>query len=218
MLYELWTSQRYIKSRQRERFISLTAFISTIGIALGVMVLIVVIAVMSGFDKFLEDKMIGANAHLIVTIPGGTENSAAIADEISKIDSVLAVSPFIVGQTVIKQEGGIVGVDFRGIDPVTQPKVTKFQEYIVDGSMDVSGNEVLIGKELAYRLGVWVDDALDLISPTTMKPVKFTVRGVFNSGMYLYDSNLVMTSLDGAERFFKKENLKDFHVSKIFDF
>ena len=102
MLFELWIGQRYLRSRQREKFISLTAFISTAGIAVGVIVLIVVIAVMSGFDRYLEDKMTGTNAHLIVNFPNGLANDEVILQKLDEIASIIATSPCIAGQAIIK--------------------------------------------------------------------------------------------------------------------
>jgi len=179
-----------------------------VGIAVGVAVLIVVIAVMSGFDKYLEEKMIGSNAHIVVNFPDGKNTSEDIITELKKLKPIVAVSPFIAGQGLIRQNGQVIGVEFRGIDSKTQQEVTKLKEYLIDGSLDLEGNELIIGQELAHRLNLGVGDRINVISPTKFKPNDFKIKGIFNSGMYLYDSSLVMTSLKGAEDFFKASNMR----------
>lgn len=207
MFYEMWLGQRYLRSRQKEKFISLTAFISIAGITVGVIVLIVVIAVMSGFDKYLEDKITGTDAHIIINFPSDLADADAVNKQIKEIPSVVATAPFIDGQAIIRDGKEIIGVEFRGIDPIRQEQVTKIKDYLVEGSLDVKDNDIVIGKELAYRLGLGIGDKISLISPTTLKPIGFNVIGIFKSGMYLYDSNLVITDIKSAQNFFKSSNL-----------
>jgi lipoprotein-releasing system permease protein len=203
----MWISQRYLRSKQKEKFISLTALISMIGISVGVIVLIVVIAVMSGFDRYLEDKITGTDADIIINFPEGLKDAEAVIEEIEKIPSVVATAPFIAGQAVIKEDNNFIGVEFRGIDPKKQQRVTKLKDYLIEGSFDVSDNELIIGNELAYRLGLRVGDNINLVSPTTLKPSNFKIIGIFNSGMYVYDSSLVVTSLKGAQQFLRTSNV-----------
>lgn len=207
MFTELWISQRYLRQGQKERIISITALISVIGVAVGVMVLIVVIAVMSGFDKYLQDKMVGTNAHMFLEFYGGHKDPYGLIDKLNKRPHILAASPFISGQGFIKQDANIIGVDIRGIDPQLQSEITKLKEYITQGDINVSGNEVILGQELSLRLGAGMGDKIILISPVTLMPVEFKIKGIFNSGMYLYDSGLIMTSLKGAQDFFKTGGL-----------
>ena len=204
MLTELWISKRYLKkSGQKERIISLTALISIIGIAIGVMVLIVVISVMSGFDIYLQDKMVGTNSHLFIQFYRGYSQPYALIDELKKMPHIVACSPFVAGQGFIKKDGNIIGVDMRGIDPRLQPEISKMKEYMRQGTMEIEGNQIILGEELASRLGVGLGEKVSLISPVTLAPVDFTIKGTFNSGMYLYDSGLIMTSIKGAQDFFK---------------
>jgi len=97
MLSELWLSQRYLRAGKKEKIISITALISIIGIAIGVMVLIVVISVMSGFDRFLEDKMVGTNAHLSLEFYNGAKNTEEIIGKLKTFPYVRGASPFIDG-------------------------------------------------------------------------------------------------------------------------
>lgn len=203
MLPELWISQRYLRTGQKEKVISFTAFISMIGIAVGVMVLIVVIAVMSGFGRYLQDKIVGTNSHMFLEFHSGHREPYSLIDKLKKIPHILAVSPFVSGQAFIKQDTQIISVEMRGIDPKLQPKITKIKECIKRGSLDVQDNEVILGEELAFRLNLKLGDNIILISPVTFMTSDFKVKGIFNTGMYLYDSSLVMTSIKGAQDFFK---------------
>jgi len=217
MLCELWLSQRYLKKGKKEKIISLTAFISMIGIALGVLVLIVVIAVMSGFDVFLQDKMVGTNAHVFLEFNTVKQDPAQVAEDLLGIRHVVATAPYISGQAFIKNGKQVFSVDFRGIDPAQQSKVTRLSEYIKQGNLNLEGSEILIGEELAGRLGVGLGEKINLVSPVTLKEAQFLVKGIFNSGMYLYDSGLIMSSIKGAQDFFKVEGLVSGIAVKVDD-
>jgi lipoprotein-releasing system permease protein len=203
MFSELWLSQRYLRAEKKEKIISITALISMVGIAIGVMVLIVVISVMSGFDRFLEDKMVGTNAHLQVEFYGGSKEPYQVIDKLKNFPYVLGASPFIDGQALVKNGKSIFGVEVRGIDPKLQPEVSKIKEYLKSGSYDLAANEIAIGQELALRLGLGVGDRMSLISPVTLAKTDFYIKGIFNSGMYLYDANLILTGIQGAQDFYK---------------
>jgi lipoprotein-releasing system permease protein len=203
MFSELWLSQRYLRAGKKEKIISITALISIVGIAIGVMVLIVVIGVMSGFDRFLEDKMVGTNAHLSLEFYNGAKDPAGVINKLKTFSYVQGASPFIDGQALVKTGKSIFGVEVRGIDPKLQTETSKINEYLKSGSYFLVGNEVALGSELALRLGLEVGGTLSLISPVTLVKTDFQVKGIFNSGMYLYDSSLVLTSIQGAQDFYK---------------
>ena len=203
MFSELWLSQKYLRAGKKEKIISLTALISIVGIAIGVMVLIVVISVMSGFDRFLEDKMVGTNSHLALEFYNGVQDSTEVINKLKTFPYVLGASPFIDGQALVKTGKQIFGVQVRGIDPKRQAETSKIDEYLKSGSYALMDKEVALGGELALRLGLEVGGSLNLISPVTLTNTSFYVKGIFNSGMYLYDSNLVLTSIRGAQDFYK---------------
>ena len=207
MLAEFWLSQRYLRAGKKEKIISLTALISMLGIAIGVFVLIVVISVMSGFDRFLEDKMVGTNAHLSLEFYGGTPNADAAIAKLKTFPYVAGAAPFIDGQALVKKEKSIFGVQVRGIDPKLQQEASKIKEYLKFGSYDLVGSDIALGQEMALRLGVGLEDVVSLISPITLTKTDFKVKGIFNSGMYLYDSSLILTSIKGAQDFYKFPNL-----------
>jgi len=207
MFSELWLSQRYLRAEKKEKIISITALISMIGIGIGVMVLIVVISVMSGFDKFLEDKMVGTNAHISLEFYGGNKDPNKVIDKLKTFSYVKGASFFIDGQALVKNGKSVFGVEVRGIDPKLQIQTSKINEYLKLGSYDLAGNQVALGEELAVRLGLGIGDSISLISPVTLVKTDFLIKGIFNSGMYLYDSSLILTSIKGAQDFYKMPDL-----------
>ncbi|MFA4991969.1 MAG: lipoprotein-releasing ABC transporter permease subunit [Candidatus Omnitrophota bacterium] len=202
MRYELWVSFRYLVSKRREKFISIISFISIMGVAIGVCALIVVLAVMSGFDRDLTEKIVGTNSHIVVEREGGIPDYYALSDKINKLPRVSASSPFLNGQALIRQEEQVLGVVFRGIDPDREKGVTNIQKYLQAGTLPVKKNTVLIGRELALRLGLAIGDDISLISAADPKPKTFKIEGIFNSGMFDYDMSLVFANLKTAQDFY----------------
>ena len=205
---ELMISWRYLLTRRKEKFISLISVISILGIAIGVMALIVVIAVMSGFDKDLHDKVIGNYAHINLTGFKSIDNSEY--ENISRIvranTHVKGISPYIQGQVLLKEDNRYFAVGLRGIVPSAQSQVTKIKEYMVSGSLDnLTEGGIIIGKELAAYLGLGLGSNLALQSPLG-KQYTMKVAGIFNSGMYDYDLNLVFTSLKTSQDIFGLPN------------
>jgi lipoprotein-releasing system permease protein len=217
MLYEFKIALRYLRSPRQQKFISIISLISIIGVAVGVMALIVVIAVMTGFDEDLRDKIIGANSHIFIERPQGIQQPYLLIEKILSNPHVKAASPYINGQAMVQNQNIVWGVMLRGINPQTEIKVTKLKEYLKYGSLSWLPKEVtdrdkkdkatiggvVLGKELALRLRVWVGDKINIVSPISGKKYKSYVSGIFESGMYEYDANLVFTSLESARRLFE---------------
>lgn len=172
------------------------------GVAVGVAALIVVLAVMSGFDNDLRDKIIGTNSHIVIEKEGGIENYNSLMEEVNNVSDVVASSPFVNGQALIREKDNVLGVIFRGIDPEKEAKVTKIGEYLQEGTFALSKDDVLVGVELAWRLNLKVGDKISLISAASPKPKEFKIAGIFKSGMFDYDMNLVFTSIEGAQDFY----------------
>jgi len=207
MRYEAWISFRYLVSKRREKFISIISLISIMGVAVGVMALIVVLAVMSGFDNDLREKIVGTNSHIVIEKDGGIANYNQLVDEINKMPHVVASAPFVNGQALIRQKDKVTGVIFRGINPEKEKHVTNIGKYLVVGTLELDKGSVLIGRELAWRLNLSLGDEISLISAATPKPRPFKIAGIFNSGMFDYDMNLVFTSIEGAQEFYAVEGL-----------
>jgi lipoprotein-releasing system permease protein len=224
--YELFIGLRYLRAKRRRRTVSLNTFISIGGVTLGVAALIATLAVMTGFKEDLRDKILGTNAHVIITdrMHSSIKDYAKVVAEAQKFPHVVAATPFIFNQVLLSSDAGVYGVVLRGIDPKSEPRVTDIKKNIIDGSLEAlerkipsksDKNEsilpgIIIGKELAGRLGLLVGDKLNVMSPVgTMGPLgiipkirRFQVAGIFDAGMYEYDSTLAYVSLTAAQDFF----------------
>ena len=216
MPYQFFIALRYLKSKKRHKGISLNTAISVGGVAVGVMALLVVLSVMSGFHEDLQRKILGVNAHVVVlNYRGNITDYREISEKVREEKDVVSASPFILGQAMVSSGKRAHGVFLRGIDPSLEVKTTEISRYIKDGKIDdlkpkngVPG--IIIGKELANNLGVFRDDIINVISPVgeigplgmLPKVKQFRVAAIFEVGMFEYDSNLVMTELVPAQEFF----------------
>ncbi len=221
MPFELLIGLRYLKAKRKSTFISIITFISTAGVALGVMALIVVLAVMTGFEDDLKEKILGTNAHVVVTSNGAAmDNYRPIMEQLKKLKGVQAATPFIYNQVMLSSGKNVSGVVLRGIDVVTDQQVTRLSKTIVEGSLEDIDNftfrggdtipGLMVGKELAKHLGLFLGDKVNVISPTgNLTPLgmmprmkQFRITGIFNTGMFEYDSTLAYVSLRQAQQFF----------------
>lgn len=221
--YEVIVGLRYLKAKRKQTFISIITFISIAGIAVGVMALIVVLAVMTGFQEDLRDKILGTNSHIVITqYSKGMDNFESVVKKVQDYPQVEAVTPFIYSQVMLTSEQNVSGVVVRGIDPGREGKVTKLAENMREGSLDDLLKEeegvapgIVIGKELSGMLGVFYGEELNIVSPLgNMTPMgmvprmkKFKVVGIFDSGMYEYDTSLAYISLKEAQLFFNMGEL-----------
>ena len=233
MSYELFVSIRHLSAKKSQKFISLNTWISIAGVGLGVMALIVVIAVMSGFSKDLRDKILGTNSHVVVSNMnrGMVENYDGILKKVRSVKGVIAAAPFIMNQVMLINGDRVSGIVVRGIDPEKEETVSDLGKNMVSGTVsdlktkssfsgEIKGREkknragIILGKELLRRLGVGVGDIVSMVSPVSrVTPVGliprmklFKVVGVFESGMYEYDANLSFILLKSAQKFFSMKN------------
>jgi len=201
MRTELYISWRYLVTKRKEKFISLISIISILGVAIGVAALIVVIAVMSGFDKDLREKIVGNYSHITLAsyLPITAEDYKAVEQKILQNPHIKGISPFIQGQMLAKESNRYFAVSFRGIDPRTESQVSKFQQYIVAGnSGNLALNDIIIGSELANYMNLGLGSQLEIYSPLGKK-YDLKVAGIFKSGMYDYDMNLTFMNLATAQ-------------------
>ena len=233
MSYELFVSIRHLSAKKSQKFISLNTWISIAGVGLGVMALIVVIAVMSGFSKDLRDKILGTNSHIVVSNMNQAmvENYNDILKKIRSVEGVTAAAPFIMNQVMLINGDRVSGVVARGIDPDSEVVVSDLGKNMISGTLfdlKVKPNHlkniksqrgkkragIILGKELSRRMGVGVGDIVSMVSPVSrVTPVGliprmklFKVVGVFESGMYEYDANLSFILLKSAQKFFSMKN------------
>jgi lipoprotein-releasing system permease protein len=215
--FEKLLAFRYLRSRRREGFISVVAWFSLIGIALGVAALIVVMSVMNGFRKELIGKILGVNGHITIYGPVmGIDEYPSLAEQIRQITSVKNVVPLIEGQVMLDSGRQVAGAQVKGIarEDLASKKIAL--DTLSEGSFEnFSGLDgVLIGSRLAFKLGLQVGDEVRMISPKgSYTPVgmvprvkTFQVIGIFEIGMFEYDSATVIMPLEGAEVYFQMKD------------
>jgi lipoprotein-releasing system permease protein len=180
--------------------------ISVIGILVGVAALITVLGVMNGFDEDLKSRIIGMRAHLIVEKEGLFSDSADVIRRLTAMRGVRGAAPYIEGQALLQSGDWGSGVLVRGIDPRMERSVTRFFSYLTEGTLSSRKDGIVIGSELAKRAHLAVGSAVQLATQFTKKPVSLTVEGIFSSGMYDFDSNLVFLDLANAQVLYRMEN------------
>jgi lipoprotein-releasing system permease protein len=219
MRYEWFIGLRYLKAKGKQTFISIITVISIAGVTVGVMALIVVLSVMSGFETTLKEKILGTQAHLVLLKASqeGMDDYEEVAKKVEQVKGVVSAAPFIFNQVMLSSESNVSGVVLKGIDPDRVGKVTELAHNVKAGRLqdlrtvqegDLPG--ILLGVELAKHLSVSINDTLQVISPLgTITPMgmlpkmkRFRVKGIFQSGMYEYDNTLAYVSLESAQRFF----------------
>ena len=218
--FSLFLALRYLKPKRT--FLSIITLVSILGVTLGIMVLILVISVMTGFEQELRRKVIGFDAHVIVSNGGVLENWEATAEQAMKNPHVKAAAPFVQGPVIVEYQNRRLAPKIRGVDAELERKVVNVADFIVDGSYDLDGNKTVIGSELARELGVGIGENVTVFSPGNFNqildeldriqrsgdkstdvsalkqmilPTELEVAGIFESGRYLYDSEFLLVPL-----------------------
>ncbi len=222
--FELLLSMRYLFPRRL--FVLAITVISVLGIILGVGVLIIVISVMSGFDRQLRDRLLGFNAHLRVVADGPMSNYREVMEQIRRNPNVQGVAPYVLGPVLIKTQPAqgnprLWAPYVRGIDARLEGQVSILSKSIVEGEFDVRGRGVLLGTSLAHRLGIRVGDALAVYSPADYEereeglragreeaplPSDYVVRGLFDVGYYEFNDSFLVCSLSNAQDMYRLED------------
>ncbi len=218
--YQLFIGLRYLRTKKRQRGISVNTAISIAGVMLGVMALIIVLSVMSGFQEELQKKLLGVNAHLIIlSYDGMVKEQELLREKIATVKGIKVSSPFIYGQAMLGFGGRAHGVVVRGIEPELEKKTTDILKNLKGGSIsalqkNIEPPGIIVGIELSRNLGLFIGDKVNMISPApTIGPLgmlprikKFKVVGVFDAGFYEYDSSLAYINLRDAQEFFKYQD------------
>ncbi len=216
MSFELFVSRRYLSAKQKQTFISLITILSIAGVTVGVMALIVVIAVMAGFETDLKSRILGVESHLVLMRHGGGFSEyPETLEHLKAIDGVEAATPFVYTQIMLRSSAGLSGAVLRGIDPASAGQVIRMKTE--DGKQDTEFHllkpddpvpGIILGMELANSLNARKGRMIYLISPRGMiSPMghlpamkRFKVVGLFKSGMYEYDGSLAYTHLKEAQK------------------
>ena len=232
--YEIFVGLRYLRAKRRNRTISLNTVVSIAGITLGVAALIGTVGIMTGFKEDIQAKILGTTAHIIVQdrMKDGMSDYDPVTKQVETVQGVVAATPFVLKQVLLTTQTGVQGIVIRGIDPQREGTVTELAKNLSTGQLadlsrpvkvkqspidDPTGPAVetekpgiILGKELALRLGVFVGDTVNVVSPVgpisaigmVPKIRTFALIALFQSGMYEYDSSLAYIDLAEAQKFF----------------
>ena len=212
MPFELFVALRYLFSRRKQTFIYIISIMSILGVALGVGALVVVLGVYNGLTTDMRDKIIGANAHGIVMsyVPAAFQQHPDLVRRVEAVEHVRGATPFIYTEVMLSAAGGVKGLVLRGIDPESAPRVLSMLREIRRGSVAGLKREgtpgIVIGEELAKRLGIGLGSRVNLLSPSGEKGATgysprirpFEVVGIFKTGMFEYDATLAFVDLKAA--------------------
>ena len=218
--FSLFLALRYLKPKRT--FLSIITLISILGVTLGIMVLILVISVMTGFEQELRRKVIGFDPHVVVTSGGVLEEWETTAASVKNDPDVMAAAPFVLGPVIAQYQNRRLAPKIRGVDPEMERGVVDITPFIIKGEYDLEGSKTIVGSELARELGVTVGETLTIFSPGNFKeilneierlektggkpediaslkqlilPTELEVTGIFESGRYLYDSEFLIVPL-----------------------
>ena len=218
--YQLFIAVRYLRSKKKNKGISFNTAISIGGVAVGVMALLVVLSVMSGFREDLQKKILGATSHAVVLSYAGTiKDYRPLMEQIKTDPRVVSVAPFALGQVLISSGKNAHGIFMKGIDVAAEGRTTEILQHIKFGKLPDTSKPagpdgipwIMIGTELSGILGVFTGDMINVISPMgeigplgmLPKMKQFRVVAVFDMGMFEYDANLALTDLKSAQDFYK---------------
>ena len=232
--YEIFVGLRYLRAKRRNRTISLNTVVSIAGITLGVAALIGTVGIMTGFKEDIQAKILGTTAHIIVQdrMKDSMSDYDSVTKQVATVPGVVAATPFVLKQVLLTTQTAVQGIVIRGIDPQREGTVTELAKNLSTGQLadlsrpvkvkqppadnptgpavETEKPGIILGKELAMRLGVFVGDTVNVVSPVgpisaigmVPKIRTFALIALFQSGMYEYDSSLAYIDLAEAQKFF----------------
>jgi lipoprotein-releasing system permease protein len=234
MPFELHIALRYLLARRSQAFISLISLISTLGVMVGVSALIIALALMTGIQGELRNRILGATAHVYVSKPTGMADYRAEVKRLEAVPGVTGAAPAILGKALLRNEHDDAFISLKGIDPALEPAVTDVGKSMIEGSVaalsaPVNGDDVpgiLVGADLARDLQLRVGDSVTLLTPEgTLSPMgmmprarRLRVVGIFRLGLYEFDAAYGFVSLPLASRLLDKNaDLIELRVKNFYD-
>ena len=230
--FELHVALRYLLAKRKQAFISVISFISTLGVTVGVMALVIALALMTGLQNELRDRIVGSNPHVYVWNTKGIGDYQAEVRKLGRLPHVVGAAPAILGQGLISSSRETQPLEVKGIDPALEKDVTDIKSAMRSGSIDQlapaaspgaadaggtnARDGILIGKDLAAKLGVDVGDTVSVLTPQemltpngmTLRPARLLrVAGIFSLGLYEFDSTYGYVAIDVAKRLFGKDEV-----------
>jgi len=233
MSFELFVARRYLTTRRKQAFVSVITLISVVGVAIGVAALVIAIALITGFQGDVQAKILGATSHVMVSDLGGRglEGYEGMAEKIRAIPGVESVSPVVYNTVLITGAGESSGALVKGIDFERERPGSDWLQKLEAGEIPKAGGTrdgLLLGRELALRIGAQVGDVVSIItasstlSPMGLLPKRktFEVTGIFNTGLYEFDSSTILVAIGVAQRLFGLEGRASYlqvKLKNIFD-
>jgi lipoprotein-releasing system permease protein len=221
--FELQIALRYLLAKRKQAFISVISLISTLGVIVGVMALVIALALMTGLQGELRDRILGSNPHIFVwKRGGGMTDYVARLQELRREPHVVGAAPAILGKALVSAAGDQAFINIKGIDPAEEPQVTDIAGAMRTGSLaDLDVNDpdspgaILLGSDLAAQLGVMAGDSISVLTPQgTLSPLgmiprarRLRVAGTFTLGLYEIDSQTGFVSLDVARRLLDRDDV-----------
>jgi lipoprotein-releasing system permease protein len=218
--FELHIALRYLLAKRKQAFISVISLISTLGVTVGVMALVIALALMTGLQGEIRDRILGANPHIYIWKTSGITDYRAESDMLRQLPHVVGAAPAILGKAMISSARSPDFVNLTGIDPALEASVSDLKSALQTGTLDAlnplgddSAGGILLGKDLARNLGVVVGDSVSVVTPEgTLSPMgmiprarRLRVAGTFSLGLYELDTSTGFVALDVAKRLFGKE-------------
>ena len=220
--FELHVALRYLLAKRKQAFISVISMISALGVTVGVMALVIALALMTGLQDELRDRIVGGNPHVYVWHTKGIDDYRAESDKLRQLPGVIGAAPAILGQGLVSAERDTQPMMVKGIDPELEQQVTDIKSAMLSGSIEAldahqdSRDGILLGDDLASKLGVRVGDTVSVLTPQemltpnglTLRPARLLrVGGTFGLGLYEFDSTYGYVSIDVARRLFGKDQV-----------
>jgi lipoprotein-releasing system permease protein len=233
--FELHIALRYLLAKRKQAFISVISLVSTIGVAVGVMAVIIALAVMTGLQQTLRDRILGSQPHVYVSRIGGFDDYRVEVEKLRAIPHVTGVAPMILGKALASGPHGEDFITVKGIDPALEPGITDVQRAMKAGSLAALASSpanpaapggIVLGQDLATSLGVSIGDSVEVttlagrLSPLGLLPAvkRLRVVGIFSLGLQEFDSLYGMVSMDVAKRLFDRQDPDyiQLHVDDIY--
>jgi lipoprotein-releasing system permease protein len=230
MTFELFVARRYLTARRKQAFISVITTISVVGIAIGVAALVIAIALITGFQGDVQDKILGATSHIMVSDLGGQglADYEALAERIRQLPGVESASPVVYNTVLITGIGESSGALVKGIDFDRERPGSPWLQRLEAGAIPAGGGAregLLLGRELALRIGAQVGDIVDVVTASsTLSPLgllpkrkRFLVSGIFNTGLYEFDNATALVAIGVAQKLFGLEGRASYIQVKLAD-
>ena len=231
--FEFYVAVRYLLARRKQAFLSLISLISTVGVSVGVMALVIALALMTGLQQELRDRIVGSAAHVYVwkVGEGGIDDYSAEVSKLNAQPHVLGAAPAVLGKALVTTDKGEGFITVKGIDPVLETRVTDIERAMQSGGLaaltpasETDPDGIVIGNDLARRLGVVVGDSVSVLTPHgSLSPMgmmprtrRLQVVGIFTLGLFEFDSAYGFVSLPVAQRLVDRDR-PDFVQLRIDD-